>query len=130
METRIGLAGVAGRGRMGMKRVKALFGVLLVITAAYAAWMLVPPYLNNYQFQDDVQNEALINSYSNKSEQEICETLAKKAAEYGIPLKAEQIHVQRSGSELSIWADYSVHVDLPGFPLDLKFHPATKNKRI
>jgi len=114
----------------GMDRIKALIGVLLVVAAFYAAWMMLPPYINNYQFQDDIQNEALINSYSNKSEQDIRNTLAKKAADYGIPLKAEQINVQRNGSELSIWADYSVHVDLPGFPLDLKFHPATKNKRI
>jgi YbbR domain-containing protein len=114
----------------GMDRLKALIGVLLVVAAFYAAWMLLPPYINNYQFQDDIQNEALINTYSSKTEQDIRNTLAKKAAEYGIPLKAEQINVQRSGAELSIWADYTVHVDLPGFPLDLKFHPATKNKRI
>jgi hypothetical protein len=113
-----------------MKRVKPLLGVLLVVVGAYAAWILLPPYINNYQFQDDIQNEALINSYSSKSEQDIRNTLAKKAADYGIPLKAEQIHVQRSGPELSIWADYTVHVELPGFPVDLNFHPATKNKRI
>ena len=113
-----------------MNRLKALFGVVLVVAAFYTAWMLLPPYVNNYQFQDDIQNEALINSYSNKSEQDIRNTLAKKAAEYGIPLTAEQINVFRNGAELSIWADYTVHVDLPGFPLDLKFHPATKNKRI
>jgi len=113
-----------------MSRVKALLGVLLVVVAAYAAWLLLPPYINNYEFQDDIQNEALINSYSSKTELDIRNTLAKKAADYGIPLKAEQIHVQRSGQELSIWADYSVHVDFPGFPLDLNFHPASKNKRI
>jgi type II secretory pathway component PulM len=113
-----------------MKRLKAFAGVLLVIVVAYVAYLLLPPYVNNYQFQDDLQNEALINSYSNKSEQDIRSTLARKAAEYGIPLKAEQIYVQRNGQELSIWADYSVHIDMPGFPLDLQFHPATKNKRI
>ena len=112
-----------------MDRLKALIGVVLVIAAFYTAWMVLPPYISNYQFQDDVQNEALINTYSNKSEQDIRNTLAKKAAEYGIPLKAEQIYVQRAGSELAIWADYTVHVDLPGYPLDLKFHPASKNKR-
>ena len=113
-----------------MNRLKALFGLLLVVAAFYAAWMMLPAYINNYQFQDDLRNEALINSYNNKSEQDIRNTLAKKAAEYGIPLQPEQINVQRSGQELSIWADYKVHIDLPGFPLDLKFHPATKNKRI
>jgi hypothetical protein len=113
-----------------MSRVKALLTVLFVILAAYAAWILLPPYINNYEFQDDIQNEALINSYSSKTELEIRSTLAKKAADYGIPVKAEQIHVQRAGPELSIWADYTVHVELPGLPLDLSFHPATKNKRI
>jgi len=113
-----------------MNRLKALFGLFVVVAVSYTAWMVLPLYVNNYQFQDDIQNEALLNSYSNKTEQDIRNTLAKKAAEYGIPLKAEQINVQRNGPELSIWADYTVHVDLPGFPLDLRFHPATKNKRI
>ena len=36
--------------------------------------------------------------------------------------------MQRNGPELSIWADYSVHIDLPGFPLDLSFHPATREQ--
>jgi hypothetical protein len=113
-----------------MNRLKALFGVLMVVAAFYAAWMLLPPYFGNYQFQDDIRNEALMNSYTTKTEQEIRDTLVKKAAEYGIPLKPEQINVRRAGPELSISADYTVHVDLPGFPLDLQFHPATKNKRI
>ena len=51
-----------------MKSLKAVIGVLLVVAAFYAAWLLLPPYINNYQFQDDLTNEALINSYSNKSE--------------------------------------------------------------
>ena len=114
-----------------MNRFKALFGLFLVVAAVYAAWMFLPLYISNYQFQDDLQNEALINSYSNKSDLDIRNTLAKKAADYGIPLKAEQIFIQRTGSELAIWADYTVHLDLIGWgPLDLTFHPATKNKRI
>ena len=113
-----------------MNRFKALFGLFLVVAAVYAGWVFLPLYISNYQFQDDLQNEALINSYSNKSDLDIRNTLAKKAAEYGIPLKADQINVQRNGLELSIWADYTVHVDLPVFPLDLRFHPSTKNKRI
>lgn len=113
-----------------MKSLKPVIGVLLVVAALYAAWLVLPPYISDYEFQDNVTNEALVNSYSTKSELDIRNTLAKKAAEYGIPLKAEQIHVQRNGPELAIWADYSVHIDLPGFPLDLNFHPATKNKRI
>jgi hypothetical protein len=114
-----------------MSRLKAIFAVVLAVVAVYAAWVLLPPYISNYEFQDDLENEALINSYSSKSDLDIRNTLAKKAADYGIPLKVEQIFVQRTGPELAIWADYTVHLDLIGWgPLDLTFHPATKNKRI
>ena len=113
-----------------MNRLKALFGVFLVIAAFYVGWKVVPPCFNNYQFEDAVQSEALLNSYSTKSENDIRNTLAAKAREYDIPLTAEQINVQRNGNELAIWAEYTIHLDLPLYPLDLKFHPATKNKRI
>ena len=113
-----------------MNRLKSLFGLLLLIAVGYVAWMLLPPYFSNYRFEDACESEALINSYSNKSDVEIRNTLAAKARDYDIPLTADQINVTRNGSELSIWADYTVHVDLPFMPLDLKFHPATKNRRI
>ncbi len=113
-----------------MNRLKALFGLFVVVAAVYLGWKVVPPLFNNYQFEDAVQSEALLNSYSTKSESDIRNTLAAKAREYDIPLTADQINVLRNGNELSIWADYTIHLDLPLYPLDLKFHPATKNKRI
>lgn len=114
-----------------MKTVKALFGLLVVVAVFYTAWKIIPPYFSEYQFEDAIAAEARFSSYNQtRSEQDIREAMAKKAAEYDIPLKAEEIHVQRNGSELTIWADYTVHVDLPGYPFDIKFHPNSKNKRI
>jgi hypothetical protein len=112
-----------------MKTIKALAGVGLVVAMIYVAFQLIPPYFNNYQFQDAIESEARLASYSTKSEQEIREFIAKKAKEFDVPLTAEQINVQRTGSGVDIWAKYTVHVDLPGYPLDLKFEPATKSKR-
>lgn len=112
-----------------MKTIKALAGVGLVVAMVYVAFQLIPPYFNNYQFQDAIESEARLASYSIKSEQEIRDIVAKKAKEFDVPLTAEQINVQRTGSGVDIWAKYTVHVDLPGYPLDLKFEPATKSKR-
>ncbi|HWR34629.1 MAG TPA: hypothetical protein VN622_02020 [Clostridia bacterium] len=113
-----------------MKNLKALFGLAVLFAAVYVAWAVLPPYYNNFQFQDAVDAEAKMSSYSTKTEFEMQESLAKKAQEFDIPLKAEQIHVVRSGNELSIWAEYQIHVDLPLYPVDLRFQPATKNKKI
>ncbi|MCI0353515.1 MAG: DUF4845 domain-containing protein [Acidobacteria bacterium] len=112
-----------------MKSIKALAGVGVVVAMVYVAFLLVPPYFNNYQFQDAIESEARLASYGNKSEQEIREIIAKKAVEYSVPLTADQINVQRSGNEVQISARYTIHVDLPGYPLDLKFEPGTKSRR-
>lgn len=110
-----------------MQRVKALIGVLLVIALAYAGWMLLPPYLANFQFQDAIDSEARLSSYSSKSEQDIHETIFKKAIELEIPVRREDIRVVRNGTEVVIIARYQVHVELPGYPLDLRFNPKSKS---
>jgi hypothetical protein len=49
-------------------------------------------------------------------------------------LTPKQVHVQRVGSlgtgTLSIDAEYSVPVDLPGYSTTLEFHPSTQNKGV
>lgn len=113
-----------------MKSIKALFGLLVVFAIFYLGYKVLPPYFANYQFQDEIQNQAEQMSYSQKSEQEIRDGIVKKARDYEIPLSGEQVKVLRSGNELTISADYTVHIDIPVYPFDLHFTPSGKNKRI
>ena len=114
-----------------MKRLRALFGLLLVGGGFYVAWMLIPPYFDNYQFQDIIENEARQNTYSGypKSEEDIRTSVFKKAQDLEIPIKPEQIQVSRKGPEVVISADYTVHVDLPLYPVDLEFHPSSRKNK-
>ena len=114
-----------------MKTIKALFGLFVVVAMFYLAWKVLPPYFSNYQFQDELETQARYFSYGTpKSEQDIRDAIAKKAHEYDIPLTSDQVKVERMGPELAISADYTVHIDIPMYPFDLHFTPATKNKRI
>ncbi len=113
-----------------MKTIKALFGLFVVVAMFYLAWKVLPPYFSNYQFQDELENQARYFSYNVKTEQEMRDTIAKKAREYDIPLTSEQIKVERMGAELAISTNYTVHIDIPVYPFDLHFTAATKNKRI
>lgn len=114
-----------------MKRIKALAGLLLVVVGFYLAWELLPPYFANYQLQDAIENEARLDSYNpNKTDADIKNSIVKAARDLDIRLKPEDVVISRDGPNLLISASYTVHVDLPGFPLDIKFNPATKNKRI
>jgi Domain of unknown function (DUF4845) len=111
-----------------MKAFRALFGIVFIVAVVVAVFKLVPPYFNNYQIQDAVTDEARINTYTPKTVEEMRETIFRKCNELDIPVTREQINVRRDGQSVAIWFDYTVHVDLPGYPVDLKFHPSSKNK--
>jgi hypothetical protein len=111
-----------------MKALRALFGIVFIVAVLVAVWKLVPPYFSNYQIQDAIADEARMNTYTPKTAEQMRETIFKKCQELEIPVTREQINVQRDGQSVAIWFDYTVHVDLPGYPVDLKFKPSSKNK--
>ncbi len=114
-----------------MARLKAILGIFIVVAAFYTAWKLIPPYFNNYQFQDDLEQEARQAVYNpNRTEQQIRDEIIKIALSDGVPITPDNIKIQRGYQTIVISVDYTVHVDLPIYPLDLQFHPSTKDKMI
>jgi len=111
-----------------MKTLRAIFGIVFIVAVAVAVLKLVPPYYSNYVLQDAISDEARMNTYTPKTAEQMRETIFKKCQELEIPVTREQINVQRDGQSVAIWLDYTVHVDLPGYPVDLNFHPSSKNK--
>ena len=111
-----------------MKALRALFGVVFIVAVVIAVFKLVPPYYNNYQLQDTIADEARMNTYTPKSVEQMRDSIFKKCQELDIPVTREQINVEREPNSVAIWIDYTVRVDLPGYPVDLKFHPSSKNK--
>ncbi len=107
----------------------------VIVAVIYGGAEVIPPYFSNYEFEDSIKEEALHSTYGTKTEDAIRDAVFKKAQDLEIPLTREQIKVQRTGSgqgsgTVSIEADYSVHVDLPGYPLDLHFAPSSRNKGV
>lgn len=110
-----------------MKSLKSLLGIAVVVAAFYVAFKLMPVYFNEYQFEDSLEQIARYSAYQqNKTEDDIRNEVMKKAREFDIPIQSEQISIFRQGTNLTISTDYNIHVDLPMYPLDLKFHPSSK----
>lgn len=110
-----------------MKALRAFIGLAIVAAFFYFAWKVVPPYMNDYQFEDavaQIAHEATFNYQ--RTEQDVREAVAKKASEFDIPMTGEQVRVTRNGPEVIITGDYVVHIDLPVHPLDLRFHVNSK----
>jgi uncharacterized protein involved in tolerance to divalent cations len=92
---------------------------------------VVPAYFSYYRFQDAIEQEARIQTYTTKTADEVRQSVWKKAQEYDLPLSSpEEIKVERTTSSIAIETEYTVHVDVPIHPFDLKFQPSTRNKQI
>ncbi len=113
-----------------MKTLKSLLGLCILGSALYAAWLVFPVYFANYQLEDAMDSAARFGYMDrSKTDQDIRDSVLKEARSLNIPIQPEQIQVQRTGTELLVWGDYTVHVDMPVHPFDLHFQPASKNKK-
>jgi hypothetical protein len=113
-----------------MGKLKGLIGILIVVGIFYTAWNLIPPYFNNYQLQDALDDIARKNSYTQTSDEDIRKTVVKKAETEDIPLREDQVVVTRSQDGLGITVKYRIHVEMVVHPVDLDFTAASLNKRI
>jgi len=111
-----------------MSHIKPILGFAVVAICFYLAWNLVPPFFHKYQFQDYVENEARDSTYTNQTADDVKVLVLKEARSEDIPLTAEQINVVKNPNDVSITANYNVHVDLPLFPQDFHFNISSKNK--
>ncbi|MGA2967403.1 MAG: hypothetical protein ABSD64_14435 [Terriglobales bacterium] len=117
-----------------MATLKLLFGLAILGAMVLVGVKVIPPYFSNYEFEDAIKEEALQSTYTNRTEEDIRETVVKLARKYDIEITPKQVHVARVGvnlnGSLAIDVEYSVPLDLPGYSTTLNFHPATTNKSV
>ena len=114
-----------------MKSLKLILVFAILAAGGKLVYDIFPPYSDYLTFKDYCDEQLKVQSYiPNKSEEDIAQVFADRAAEMKIPLTVEQIRVTRMGSELNMEADYVVHVDYFLHPFDLNFHVRTHNRRI
>jgi hypothetical protein len=109
-----------------MKTVKALLGLAVLVGVVLFLVGVAPPYFANYQFKDDVVQAARFANVSNppKTDEDIRNDLMRKAKEYDIPIKSEQIQINRQGSDILISIPYTVDVKfLTGQTYRMEFNP-------
>ena len=111
-----------------MKTIRAIVGLAILVIGFYVVWSLVPPYFGHYKLEGWVEDEARADTYNNKTEDQIRDTIFQKARDSDIPLTREQIAVQRGGNSVMIDVNYTVHLDFPIHPVDLQFQASSRNK--
>jgi len=116
-----------------MGTIKLILVFALLAGLVFVSAEVIPPYFSNYEFQDTLESEARLGTYSTKGDDVIRDAVFKRAQDLEIPITKEQIKIQRigpGGNGVMIETDYTVHIDLPGYPMDVHFHPQSKNKSV
>jgi hypothetical protein len=113
-----------------MKELRSIFVLLLLLVGSFVLYKVFPAYWSDYKLSRLLEDQALSYTYTTKSESDIAAAIVQKANEIDVPLTPEEVTVQRGVGDLTITAQYSVHVDLPFYPLDLNFKTASKNKNV
>ena len=117
-------------GEKGAGHLKAIIWTLILAAFVYVAAMTVPVLINEYQFQDSLDQIARFSSVGHKSSSEVEKAVLEEAQKEDLPIQAEDIKVAGAGGNIHINVDYSVTVDLKVYQWTLNFHPTASNSAI
>jgi hypothetical protein len=104
--------------------VRLAAGLLVLLSLAAIAVVLVPPYVANWKLQHYVNQMIEDPATAGQTASVIRTKVVNKAASLGVPLHPDDVRVVASESAVRIDALYVVHVDVAGYTVDLHFRPA------
>jgi hypothetical protein len=118
-----------------MPNIKVMSGIIVLALAIIAGYPLGSTELRSRLLQDDINDlAAQLDTRTgfgvSKSDDDYRNAVVRKAMEYGIHLRPDQVTVERSISEhesiMYLAADYSVPVSMLVFSFDLHFNPSSR----
>lgn len=123
-----GAGGAAKRsGERGGGHLKAIIWTMILVAFIYSAAIILPVLINEYQFQDTLQDIARYASVNRKNNEQVKQAVLAEAQKEDLPVEAEDIKVEGNAGNIHINVDYSVTVDLKVYQWTLNFHPAASN---
>ena len=124
----------SGRNRnreRGFGNWRAILGLGVLALIIFLSFKLIPPYINNYQFQQEIEAVARYSAYAqNKSAEDIRVEVIAKARQCDVLLSADSVEVEKTGTTVNIDVKYVVVVELPGKAVEMRFNPTAGNKMI
>jgi len=108
-----------------MPRVRTAIAVLILGILAALGARLLPVYLDNLRLQSYVEGMARNEETRTRPDEALRVAVLEKAASLGLPIRADNVHIKRSGDSTRIDVRYIVRVDFPLYTVDLHFYPGS-----
>jgi hypothetical protein len=90
--------------------------------------LFTPIYIHNLQLQQYVADLTHNAEAHSATDQSLRDNVLKKAGELDLPVKADNVHIDRVGDDLRIDVRYFVRVTLPLYTVDLHFYPGAGSR--
>lgn len=103
---------------------------MILAAFIYVAAMTLPVLINEYQFQDSLQDIARFASVNRKNNEQVRQAVLEEAQKEDLPIQAEDIKVEGNSGNIHINVEYSVTIDLKVYQWTLNFHPAANNSAL
>ncbi|MFB3921671.1 MAG: hypothetical protein ACE145_08115 [Terriglobia bacterium] len=110
----------------GFVSLKSILALLLFSVFGYVCARVFPPYFANSQLKDKMYEEARFAEANDRSTEQLRDNVLREAQRLQIPLRREDIKVDRTLSGTRITADYTVSVNLYYVQPDWSFHTTSQ----
>ena len=107
-------------------RIAAAIAVLAAL-AGFAV-LFTPIYIHNLQLQSFVADLTHGRDVSGEPDEALRDKVLKRAGELNLPIKADNVHIERTAEGLRIYVRYFVRVSLPFYTVDLHFYPGAGSR--
>lgn len=120
-----------------MKKIKIILALVAFYVLISAGWQIGACELANIELKDDMRDMAsqigLRVGFSDvATDDELRETILRKAEKYNIALAPDQVTVLRDGygknANIYLAAEYTVPIYLPHYTFSIYFNPSSANK--
>lgn len=118
------------RRQRGEGRLKAIVWTAILVLLVFAGFKLVPPYVNQYQLQDKITEEARFDTVNRKTDDQIRDVIYREIQDLGIPARREDIKLENTYHLVRITVEYTVPVDLWIYKTELHFVATSENKSL
>jgi hypothetical protein len=112
----------------GSSRIGSLITFVVIAFVVFAIWKVAPPYMNNYQLQDSMNEEARFAAVNHKGPDDVHNDMMKKITELGIPATEKDVTVVTNPTSTQITVKYSIPVDLKVYQFTLDFAPTADGR--
>ena len=112
--------------RSGASRIGCLLVVLIIAAVGYFGTNIGQAYFNFLRYQDRMKSEVqFAKAYT---DMQMKMDLATFADSLGLPDAAHNVSVRRGTNEIFVYANYYVHLELPGYVREVHFNPKATGK--